>query len=56
MYWKTKQIQKFAHSSKHAETLNVSKSVDDAVYISRQVDMLLYGDVRGRIPVKLFTD
>ena len=56
VYWKTKQIQKTAHSSKDAETLNISKLVDDAVYISRQVEMLLYGDIKGRIPVKLFTD
>ena len=33
VYWKTKQIQKAAHSSKDSETLNVSKLVDDAVYI-----------------------
>lgn len=56
VYWKTQQIQKVAHSSKDAETLNVSKLVDDAVYISRQVEMLLYGYIKGRIPVKLFTD
>ena len=26
------------------------------MYISRQVEMLLYGYIKGRIPVKLFTD
>ena len=32
------------------------KMVDDATYAARQLEVLLYGDYRGRIPVKLFTD
>ena len=56
VYWKTKQIAKVTHSSKHAETLNLSKLVDDAVFLARQLEMLLFGSYEGRIPVKLFTD
>ena len=56
IYWKTKQIDRVTHSSKDAETLNVSKLVDDAVFLVRQLEILLFGDYKGRIPVKLFTD
>ena len=34
----------------------MSRLVDDATYIARQVEMLLYGEIKGRISVKLFTD
>ena len=30
--------------------------VDDLVLASRQLEFLLYGDIQGRIPVRLFTD
>ena len=33
-----------------------SKLVDDAVYLSRQVKMLMYGDITVQIPIKLFMD
>ena len=56
IYWKTKQIDRVTHSSKDAETLNVSKLVDDAVFLARQLEILLFGDYKGRILVKLFTD
>ena len=56
MYWKTKQIQKVAYFLKDADIINVSKLVDDAIYISRQVEMLLYGYIKVMIPVKLFTE
>ena len=56
IYWKTKQIDRVTYSSKDAETLNVSKLVDDAVFLARQLEILLFGDYKGRIPVKLFTD
>ena len=36
--------------------MNVSKLVDDAVFLARQLEVLLYGDCCGRIPVRLFTD
>merc|ERR1712055_432439 len=56
LYWKLKQIMKVAHSSKDAETLNISKMLDDSVYIARQLEMLYFGDYQKRIPVMLFTD
>ena len=39
-----------------AETLNLLRMVDDAVLTSRQLELLLYGDIMNRIPVYLFTD
>ena len=51
-----RQIKKVSHSSKDVVTLNASKLVDDVVYISSQVEMLLYEDIKGRISVKLFKD
>ena len=56
MFWKSKQISRTAHSSKDAETLNMSKLVDDSVSLARQVEMLLHGAHNGVIPVKLYTD
>ena len=32
IYWKLKQIERVCHSSKDAETLNMSHMVDDATY------------------------
>lgn len=55
VYWKTKRIQKVSHSSKDEETLNVLMLVD-TVYISRQVEMLLYGDIKERIIFRFFMD
>ena len=56
LYWKSKQIMKVAHSSKDAETLNISKMLDDSMYLARQLEMLYFGDYQKRIPVRLFTD
>ena len=56
IYWKSKQIERVCHSSKDAETLNLIKMVDNAVLTSRQLEMLLYGEVVQRIPVYFFTD
>ena len=44
------------HSSKDAETLNLLRMVDDAVLISRQLELLLYGNIFQWIPVYLYTD
>ena len=56
IYWKSKMISRDCHSSKDAETLNVSRMVDDAIFTARQVEILLFGDYRKRIKVHLFTD
>ena len=34
----------------------MSRMVDDATFAARQLEVLLYGDYWGRIPVRLFTD
>ena len=56
IFWKSKQIDRVCHSSKDAETLNLMKMVDDSVLAAQQLELLLYGDVLGRVPVCLFTD
>ena len=42
-------MSRICHSSKDAETLNLLKMVDDLVLASRQLELLLYGDVHGKI-------
>ena len=56
IYWKPKQIDRVCHSSKDAETLNMTRLVDDATFAARQLEFMLYGDYEKRIPVMLFTD
>lgn len=56
IYWKTKQFERVCHSSKDAETLNLSKLVEDAVFAVRQLETLLFGEYTRRIPIHLFTD
>ena len=41
---------------KDAETINIAKMMEDAVYAARQVETLMFGDYRKRIKVRLFTD
>ena len=43
-------------SSKDAETLNVLTMVEDAVSTARQLEILLFGDYRKRMKVRIFTD
>ena len=54
--WKSKQIDRVCHSSKDAETLVLSKILDEVAYLARQIEMLLFGDYKQRIPVRIFTD
>ena len=54
--WKSKQIERVCHSSKDAETLAMSKLLDEVTYIARQVEILLFGDYRKRLPVRVMTD
>ena len=51
-----KQISRVCHSSEDAETLNILKLVDDSVYTTRQLEILLYGDDEKGIKFCLFTD
>ena len=54
--WKSKQIDRVCHSSKDAETLALSKLLDEVAYLARQIEMLLFGDYKQRIPVRIFKD
>ena len=56
IYWKSKTIARVCYSSKDAETINISKMMDDAIYAARQVETLYFGDYKKRIKVRLFTD
>ena len=44
--WKSKQIERVCHSSKDAETLALSKLLDEVTCIARQLEVLLFGDYR----------
>ena len=44
------------HSSKEAEKPALSKLIDEAVNTGKQVEILLFGDYKMRIPVRIITD
>ena len=54
--WKAKQIERVCHSSKDAETLALSKILDEITYLARQIEMLMFGNYEQRIPVRIITD
>ena len=54
--WKAKQIDRVCHSSKDAETLAMTKMIDELVYMSRHVEILMYGDYRKCMNVRILTD
>merc|ERR1712082_399103 len=56
IYCKSKSITRVCYSSKDAETINISKMMDDAIFAVRQVETLYHGDYRRRMKVRLFTD
>ena len=56
VFWKAKQIERVCHSSKDAETLAMSKMIDEVTYTCRQIETILYGDYKQRIPVRVYTD
>ena len=56
IYWKPKTISRVCYSLKDAETINIVKMMEDAVFAARQVEILTFGDYRKRIKVRLFTD
>ena len=56
IYWKSKSIARVCYSSKDTETINLVRLMEDAVYASRQLELLLFGEYRKRIKVCLFTD
>ena len=56
IYWKSKTISRVCYSSKDAETISIAKMMQDTVFPVRQVEILIFGDYRRRIKVRLFTD
>merc|ERR1712112_675979 len=54
--WSAKQIERVCHSSKDAETLAMTKMIDELVYMARHVEILLYGDYKRRMNLRIFTD
>ena len=56
LMWKAKQIDRVCHSSKDAETLSMTKMIIELVYMARHVEILLYGDYRKRMDVRILTD
>ena len=51
IYWRAKTIERVCHSSKDAETLIMSRMVDDAVFAAKQLEMLVFGEYNKRIKV-----
>ena len=39
-----------------AETINVATMMEDAIFAARQIEILIFGDNRMRIKVRLVTD
>ena len=56
LMWKTKQIVRVCHSSKDAETLSMTKMIDEITYMARHVEILLYGKYNKKIDVRILTD
>ena len=54
--WRAKQIERVCHSSKDAETLAMSKMVDEVTYAGRQIETVMFGDYKGRIPIRIYSD
>merc|ERR1712115_242746 len=56
LMWKAKQISRVCHSSKDAETLSMTKIIDELTYMARHVEILLYGNYDRRLNVRIITD
>ena len=56
IYWKAKTIDRVFYSSKDAEILNVSRMVEDTMFAARQVEILLFGDLKKHVKVIFFID
>ena len=54
--WKSKQIDRVCHSSKDAETLVLSKMLDEVTYLARLIETLLFEEYKQRILVRIYTD
>ena len=53
---KAKNIDRVCHSSKDAETLALSENQDELTYLARKIVLLLFGDYKERLPIRIYTD
>ena len=53
---KHQAISRVCYSFKDAETINISKMMDNNIFAARQIKTLYYWDYRKRMKVRLFTD
>ena len=56
VYWKYKTLVRVCHRSNDAETLNVLTMVEDAIFAARQLEILMFGEYKKRMKVRIFTD
>ena len=56
IYWKSKTISRVCYSSQDAEKIIVLKMMYDAIFAARQMEILLFGDYKKRMKVRLFID
>ena len=53
---KHQALSRVCYSFKDAETIHISKMMDDNIFAARQIETLYYVDYRKRMKVMLFTD
>ena len=56
IYWKSVTIKKVCHSAKAVETRSMVSLLSNVQCFRDQVEQLLFGESKQRIPIKLFTD
>ena len=56
IYWKSKTIARVCYGSEDAETINLVRLMEDAVFTSGKLELLLFGEYTKRIKVQLFMD
>ena len=54
--WKSKSIVNPTKSVKDAETRSFSLNAENGTHFSKMIERLHFGDVKGRLPVRCFTD
>ena len=54
--WKSKTILNPTKSVNDTETRSFSLNAENSSHFSKMIERLYFGDVKGRIPVKCFTD
>ena len=55
VYWKSKMIRQVCHSAKEAETKNMLKLMDEALYQGSVIEQVLF-DGKKKVEIKIYTD